>query len=323
MEDTKQIVITGDSSMDDIRAALAEPKIAVEEPTKVPAAVEAKPEPVAVEPVAAEPETVPETVETKQEPEAKEEPLPEGVTKRIAKEVERQGQIQRKIDEAVSARKAKEAELAALAKSGSEPVPTTAAKDAKPVKPVFGEDNQTWGDYQKALATYEANYEKWLVSETRSQVKEEFTQQQIKDTAAKRWAEAIKIHGADFPELMEHAQAGTPEGLQLAISALDDWSDVAVYLAKNPAKRAELVTKFKINPYAAIATLGRIEDSLKPAPKPVEAKPEVKPLPIPHPLPAPPVKEGGGASVSTGAFDYEGASMAALTANLKKIRASR
>lgn len=287
-----------DPSMADLRAMISGP-----------AQAEAKPETAATEPVEAKvTEAVSETAEEQQKPKSDdaEEPLPENVKKRIGKEVERISEIQRKIDQAVSDRKAKEKELADLAKPGSEPAPNTAAKDAKPVKP--SEDKfSTWGDYQAALAKYEGEHEAWLIAETERRTEAKLTQRQQEAKAKERWDAAVKVHGAEFPKLMETATAKAPEGLQQAISALDHWSDVAVHLAKNPARLAEVVEKFNANPYAAVAELGRIEASLKSVTKAAD------------PLPKPPVIEGGKSSASTSAFDVETASMSQIRAHLGKL----
>lgn len=297
-------IINDDSSIADFRAMLAEP---VADPTaEIEASETAK---------AATPEAATETAETKQEPEEKDEPLPKGVEKRIAAEVARQAKLDRQIAEAVSTTKAKEAELAKLTgKSGSEPATTTApVKDAKPTKPAFAEfkeaDGPVWPRYQEALAKYETEHESWLIAETERRTEAKFTERQQQQAAQVRWDEAVKTHGAEFPKLMEQAQGIAPEGLQKAISALDDWSAVAVHLAKNPAQLKDLASVFEANPYKAIATLGRIEASLKTAPKAAE------------PLPNPPSTVGGGASASAGAFDIENASMSALRKHVAKVRA--
>lgn len=289
-------VIT-DPSMADLRAMLA--------PTQDAATTE-NTETAAVETRAKEPETASETVETKQEPAKEDEPLPENVQKKIAKEAERAARAQAAIDKAVSDRKAKEDEAAKLTKPGSEPAPNTEVKDAKPVKPT--EDKfATWGEYQTALAKYETEHEAWLIAETERRTEAKFTQRQQEAKAKERWDEAVKTHGAEFPKLMDAARAIAPEGLQAAISALDNWSGVAVHLAKNEAQLKELAAEFQANPYKAIATLGRIEAGLKTAPKAAE------------PLPKPPVTEGGKSSASVGAFDFETASMGQLKSHLTKL----
>jgi hypothetical protein len=73
------------------------------------------------------------------------------------------------------------------------PAKTTApatAKEGKPVKPVFGTDGQTWGQYQQALAQYETDYEAWLLKETRRQVQQEFSALQ-KQNAGKAPAKTL------------------------------------------------------------------------------------------------------------------------------------
>ncbi len=277
---------------------------------------EAKPEPAKPETVEAEkPETVTETVETKQEPEDKDEPLPEGVVKRIAKEAEKAARIQSEIDKAVSTRKAKEAELAAIAsKTGSEPAPNTAQANGEPKEPTWAEYNaqgKSWGEFEEALAKSKTEYRDWLKAETDRMVEQKLTERQQKQAVQARWDEAVKTHGKEFPALMEQAQAIAPEGLQQAISALDNWSAVAVHLAKHPAQLKELSAAYDANSIKAIATLGRIEASLKTAPK-TEAP--AKPLPDPIAV------VGGTASASASDFDIEKASMASLRAYTNKIR---
>ncbi len=154
------------------------------------------------------------------------------------------------------------------------------------------------------------DYEKWLTTETTRTVEQRFADNKAQEASKVKWDAAVKTHGAEFPALMATAQKSAPEGLQLAISSLDDWSGVAVHLARDPAKLAELSAQYAANPYAAIAKLGRIEASLKPATQPAAAAP----------LPAPPAKAGGGASAGTVDFNAETASMSQLRAHVAKIR---
>ncbi len=299
-------VTISDPTMGDLRAMVARAN-GGGEPAAKPAVSEPVPAPV-VEPE--KPETVAEPVETKQEPIEKDEPLPEGVQKRIAKEVERANIAQRKIDEAVSTRKAKEAELAKLATTGSEPAPTTEA-NGRPIKPTWAAlsaDGKSWADFEQALAKYETDHETWLVAETERTVEKKLTARQAETAAKAKWDEAVKTHGKEFPELMEKAREIAPEGLQTAISSLDNWSAVAVYLAKNPGQLKELSAAYDANPVKAIATLGRIEASLKTAPKAAA-----------EPLPKPPTAVGGGASASS-EFDWENASISSLRKQAAKIR---
>ncbi len=295
-------VVNPDPSTADLRAMLVEPAAPAEKPAEV-----------AVEPVAeaANPEAAAPADVVTTEPE--EEPLPEGVQKRIAKEAEKAARIQSEIDRAVSTRKAKEAELAKLASTtGSEPAPNTEQANAKPIKPTFGKENpnETWEQYEQALSTYETKRDAWLVAEADRKAEEKFATREQKNAAKARMDEAVKVHGEDFPDLIEKAYKDAPPGLGQAISALDNWSGVAKHLASNPARLAEVTAKFNANPVAAIAELGRIEAALK-APNKAAAEP----------LPAPPAKVGGGASATAGAFDYENASPGALRKQIAKIRA--
>lgn len=270
------------------------------------------PEPVKAAP---EPEAALEPAETKQEPIEKDEPLPEGVQKRIAKEAEKAARIQSEIDRAVSTRKAKEKELADLTATGSQPEPTSAAVKAAPEFGEKGHESETYTQFQ---AREREHLKTELQADLRKQIEQEFSAKQQQETAKAKWDAAITAEktagtikdGKEFSDLMAKAQEIAPDGLQAAISSLDNWSGVAVYLAKDPAKLTELAEQFKANPYAAIAKLGRIEASLKTAPKPAaEAA-----------LPNPPANVGGGASASVGAFDIEKASMSQLRQHVAKIR---
>ncbi len=291
-------------SMSDLRAMLAG-----SEPTEPKTET---PEPVKAEP---EPEAVKEPADTKQEPIEKDEPLPEGVQKRIAKEAEKAARIQSEIDRAVSTRKAKEKELADLTAPGPAPVQKadTAAKKA----PEFGEAGHESETYAAFQSRDREHFKAEIAAETRRSVEQEFTQRQrqeridarVNEGAAKQIeAGAVKDVG-EFNAHMETLVAGAPDGLQNAISSLDDWAAVGVHLAKNPSKLADLATMYGANPYAAIIKLGNLQASLKPATKPAD---EPK-------LPNPPAKEGGGASASSGAFDIEKASIHQMRRQAEKL----
>ncbi len=247
----------------------------------------------------------------------KEPALPVNVQKRIAKEVERTAAIQRKIDEAVSRRKGLEKQLAD-ATSGSEPEPTTAAKDGKPVKPVFGsKEGETWAQYQASLEKYENDRDEWVKSETRKAVEEELSSRDQKSKAAGEWNAAVKAQGADFPKLVEKTIVALHEGvgeegsayIQRALRDLDQWDSVAAHLGKNPKDLNALMAKYKERPVAAIAMLGRIEAGLS---APVSEK---------KALPNPPARVGGAASASSVGFDLEGTPMgSSLSAYLRKVK---
>ena len=301
------VIPAAEPSMADLRAM----RDATAEPTVTKAET---PEPVKV--INAEPELEPvkETGETKQEPTVEDEPLPEGVQKRIAKEAEKAARIQSEIDRAVSTRKAKEKELADLAASGSAPVQKAAAEKSAPKHGEPGHEEETYGEF---LARERAHHRAEDAISIRQQVREELEAEQRETTGKARRAEAIKSlveagsvkDEAEFSSLMATAEGIAPDGLQTAISAQEDWAPLAVHLAKNPAKLKELAALYSANPFAAVAKLGHIQAGLKSATKPAaEAV-----------LPNPPAKEGGGASASAGAFDIEKASMSQLRRHATKL----
>lgn len=273
--------------------------------------VEEKPEPaVKADP---EPEAGKAPVETKQEPTEADEPLPEGVQKRIAKEAEKAARIQSEIDRAVSNRKAKEKELADLSVSGSAPVQKAAAEKQAPEFGEKGHESETFAQYQARDREF---LKAEIAAETRKTLEQEFTDRQRKTAGEAKRAEGVKAQieagtikdAAEFTALMDKAQELAPDGLQMAISSLDNWHGVAVHLAKSPDKLTELATMFEANPYAAVAKLGRIEASLKTAPKAAEKE-----------LPNPPAKDGGGASASGGAFDINKANVAQIRREAVKL----
>lgn len=279
--------------------------------------------PPAVETKAA-PEPAVETathVETESEPVAKsevvepaEEPLPEGVQKRIAKEVRREAEAQRKIDEAVSNRKAKESELAKLTTDapGSQPVTKAqASSEGKPKRPAFGEtghENETYAQYEARQNTHEENVATWATTEAlrKFEANQEAKTAQAKRT--ERWDAAVKEHGAEFPALMETVLANSSEPFQVAVSRMDGWDKLAVYLAKNEGKLKELSGEFESNPYEVVAKLGRMRDSLQST-----TKPAIQAKPLPEPL----AKVGGNASVSGKDFQTM-----AETGSISQLRAA-
>ncbi len=271
------------------------------EPTEV------KPEPVTPTKVDGNVETAQEPVEKKQEPVESDEPLPEGVQKRIAKEAEKAARIQSEIDRAVSTRKAKEKELADITASG--PAPVQKADTAVKKAPEHGEpghESETWAEFQSRDREH---LRAEIAAETRKSVEQEFTQRHQEAAAKEKWSAAVTAQtaagtikdAAEFSTLMEKAQEIASVEMQKSISSLEDWAGVAVHLAKDPAKLKALAAEYEANPVRAIAKLGRIEASLKTAPKPAA-----------EPLPDPPAKDGGGASATVGAFDIGNATMRQL-----------
>lgn len=233
-----------------------------------------------------------------------EEPLPENVQKRIAKESEKQARIQAEINQAVSQRKAKEAELAKLkadtGNTGSEPATTTEpAKNAKPTKPKFADfsaEGKSYADYQSAVEEFEVKNEAWVLSEAERRADERYSERERKRQAEETIAKAEIQHGAGWQEARARVIENAPENLQRAISALDTWDGIVAHLGKeeNAAELKDLSVKFAKNPYAAIAELGRLEDRLK---KPA-TQPETAKAPPAKPLKAPPLVVGGAAGAA-------------------------
>jgi hypothetical protein len=305
-----------DPSLSDLRAMIGG--------TTVPVVVPAETKPEITEPVADEATTKSEAdsepADTKKEPEDSEEPLPKGVQKKIEAEARKQAEIQARIDRAVSERKAKESELAKLEGTGkgSEPVKTPQpASSEKPKRPVFGEaghESETYGQFEVRAAGHDDKLAEWVKGEAVREFKASQEAETAKAKATERWDTAVKKHGDEFPALMDKACAVAPQGLQLAISGLENWSDVAVHLAKNPAQLQELSAKFESNPYAVIATLGRIEASL--------TSKVTTPAATEKPLPEPLAKVGGNASASGKDFQsiIQDGSFSQLKAAITKIR---
>ncbi len=283
------------------------------EPVEAKPEVVETPEPV-TEPVkeASDAETVPETVETKTEPEEVEPELPEGVKKRIAKESEKQAKIQAEINRAVSARKAKEDELKQL--SGSEPVQNTekATSQGEPTAP-DPNDFPTWGEYLTADRKFRSDWSTWLQSETRKTVESEFTAKQAMEESKRAWSDAAKAH-SDLQEMADTVVASSPEPLQLAISALDNWADVTVHLGKNPVELEALVRAFQTNPYKGVADLGKLEARLTMDSKQTEP---IKAVEKPLPTPLKPV--AGSASASVPKVDLEKADDASFMKEIRRM----
>ena len=166
--------------------------------------------------------------------------------------------------------------------------------------------------FDKRREAYKKDFATWIKAEAKREFQEESARTTAQRAAQERWDEAVKKHGKEFQGLMDSATALAPQGLQVAISQLDNWSDVAVHLAKNPDKLKELSATFTQNPTKAIATLGRIEAA-------ITAKTESKPAT--QPLPEPLLKPGGTASVSTASLQdsLEKGSMSQFKGAMKKL----
>lgn len=298
-------------------APAAEPKIETPEPkadevaTPGPAAEENK------EADAGPAVTETEAVETEEE-------LAPNVQKKIAKEVARQARADRAILEAISNRKAAEDKLSKLTadKPGSEPVPTTAstANEGKPVRPDLNTFPGTYEEFKVAQTTYDADLEAYLIAKTEQATEQRLTERQRDEAIKRDWAEATTTHGADFPDLMKTLAAGAPEGLQLAISNLRNWSTVAVHLAKHPDELAAIAKTFEANQIDAISDLGALQYRLQQeskTPEPPKVPAVTKPV---KPLPAPPAKPGGSAT-ATASIDLEKADQKTFNRVMKGILA--
>jgi hypothetical protein len=319
--------INDETSFADLRALIGGESTPA--PVKDPEPKQTTSEPAAGDPPAEENhEPATEPGKEKTEPkESDEEDLPEGVKKRIAKEVEKTTRAQAAIDRAVSERKAKEAEAAKLTTDGkgSEPVktpqPSTSEKPKRPVLSEPGHENETYADFVAREAKYNDELlPAWIKAEAKREFEQETTEREAKKTREQRWNEAVTKHGKDFPSQVEAVRAVAPEGLQVAISALDNWSGVAAHLGKNPGKLQELATLYAQNPTRAIATLGRIEAALTTDPKP--ATPPAKEE---KPLPEPIAKVGGSASASGQDFAdmAQNGSFTQLKTAVGKLRAKK
>ena len=296
-------------SMDTLRKLMENPDAEVVQPETV------------AEPKPKQPEGTGEVAEPKKEasPEADEEP--EWLKKRVAKESAREAEAQRKIDEAVSRRKAKEAELATLdTDTGTDPAKTGKVDPAvRPAKPDFATFEGTGAEFAQALEDYEKNLETWLEGRTTKTVERQFQEREAQKSAQARWDSAVKEHGDKWESSVKTVTQTAPESMQSAISALDNWSKVAVHLAANPAELTSIANQFTAHPpgspgfFKAVAQLGRLEEKITAAPA-VTPKPKPKAERLPAPLSEVDAPAEGG----TGDFDYESASPAQRRAYLLK-----
>ncbi len=245
--------------------------------------------------------------------------LPKGVAKRIAEEVAKTADIERKIAEAVSNRKAKEAELAKLTTdTGSDPAKTPKVdENARPVKPNFKTFEGTGDEFDAAIEKYDADLEAWLENRTSKTVETRLQERQAQEEGARLYAQAAKEHGEKW-ETAAALMREVSQSMRDAISTSEHWSKIAVYLADNPALQSEIADQFKTNPPGSpgyikvVAQLGRLEDKITAAPVVVPAKPKQERLPAPLSDVEAPAEQG------TGEFNYEAATPAQRRAYLLK-----
>lgn len=274
--------------------------------------------PPADKPVEAKPEPVEGAGDQQQQPEARkpEDPeLPEGVRKRIDREIERQSLYRAKIDEAVAETKRLEAEHKRLTeggKPGTEPVkPSEPTELKRPVRPNLATFDGTIEQYEAAVAEHEVKLDEYYAAKSQQTVRQEYDAEVKRRAIQSDFRSAVEQHGEAFTKAVPIVTAKAPEALQQAISSQERWSEIVIELSKNPAELDALVAKFGANPFAAVAELGRIEARLtakvaETHPEPGKAKPEAKaPKEPDKPLPHPPDSVGGGASASAEAPDLE------------------
>lgn len=333
-----------DPSIDDLRSMLAADGVPVKDAKEAPLpAVAAEPivatgKPETGEGTPAEDSQQPKEAKPKETKPAKveDDELPEGVRKKIEKEVARTAEANRKITEAVSARKAAEAELEKVAK-GSEPVKKTEATDPnpRPVRPKMQQwveeftakhnrapVNEEWND---ALAEHEERLAAWFDARSderakvasKAVVEQELTAREQADLEKQRkaaadalWQAGVKAHGAEaLQSAAQTVRKVTTEPMQVAISEMDDWAGISMKLASDPEALDQFVQAWKESPARAVRQLVLIEQSLKPPVAEIKEKPanSVKTLPRPA------MKVGGSASVTGKQFDPH-------TANLEEVR---
>ena len=98
--------------------------------------------------------------------------------------------------------------------------------------------------------------------------------------------------------------------MQVAISKLDNWSKVAVYLSGKPEELKALAEQFTADPIAAATKLGRLEEKIT-AITPVKAPTQQLP---------PPVKKAVASEGTAGEFDWESATTAQKRAQMQRMK---
>lgn len=244
---------------------LAMPKAADPAPAKDPATTESKPAESTPAPDSSAPGPDEKPGETVAAPEA------------ALKQQGKKGKAEDRVAELLAERHGLRTRIEALEK-GAKPAESPAAEKPKPldkpVRPKIGDvADETWEQYEARVEKWETDREAWLISETEKATEKKITARNQEADNKKAWDAAAQEHGADFPALMDTVRAGSTPELQSALSSLDNWSGVAVHLARNPEKLAGIAAKFKANPVAAIADLGRLEAVIAEAAKPPESPP--------------------------------------------------
>jgi hypothetical protein len=287
-----------------------EPEAQAEETSDTAAEVEKDPE------AKSEPEPEAAKAAEDPEPEEGEEPLPKGVQKQIEREAKKQAEWQARIEAAKAKTKQAKDEAERLEReTGTEPEKPTRKGEGEPTFPDIDNFQGTVAEYKAAVAKYHTDYAAWLKTHTAEAVRAELERERQQKAADERWNAAVTEHGADFEAKAKTIADTAPKEMQIAISALENWSKVAVHLADNPGELQALAEQFKSNPYAAVAALGKLEAKVT-APPPVVPKAKEK-------EPPPPLKKAPAAAdaAADSSFDWSKATMAQKAAYLKRTGA--
>src|SRR6478736_5247791 len=252
------------------------------------------------------------TAEAEEETEELAEELPKGVQKQIEREAKKQAEYNQRIAEAKARTKQAKEELDQLEReTGTQPEKAARKGESEPTFPDIKTFQGTIEEFDAAVSKYRADYGKWLHNQTTETVRAELEREKQQKAVNERWDAAVAEHGDTFEAKAKAVSDAAPKEMQIAISALDHWSKVAVHLADHPEEMTALATQFKANPYAATAALGKLEAKLSaPPPEPKIAKEKEPP---------PPLKKAPAASVSgDSSFDWGKATMAQKAAHLKR-----
>jgi hypothetical protein len=280
--------LVDDISFEDLQKLATEgvvPSVEVTPKSAPEPAPVAEPEPVAAaaEPPAVEPEPKPEAEGSTAEP--KQEPEPEKKKwwdKRLSSQARKIDQLKTDVqaEHSRAEQLARELEAQKTAQPGPKPQAAEQPATGKP-KPQLKEfvaalDAEKGEEYDLAVERFTDAITDWK-DEQRTAKAEQKTQaaaQQTQVQAFQKDLAAAVEETPDFEEVRDRVCAVAPEGLQIAISQVQDeagknlWPKLTLYFDENPAELEALSTQFKQNPYAATSKLGRIAATLFPVQTP-------------------------------------------------------
>ena len=295
---------------EDISAPVAEKAVPV--PVVPPVADPEPTEAVAAEPAVAEPEENLEAEVPAEKPQESDKPVKskkdEGwVDKRLSTLAQKRREAESNL---ASERKTTEQLRRELEAFKAQPGPTTPAA-VEPAKPAvaagkpdlasFVAASKDGESYETAVERYQEAYADWRDTqrETKRQAEVQNQQKQTQqESFNKDWKAATEEH-PDFEDVVSRVREIAPDGLQVAISQIQDpdgkalWPKLTVYLDDNPTELAALSAQFAKNPYGAAAQLGRIAASLSPGTTPT---PVTRTQTPPRIAPKPPKVVGGTAA---------------------------